>query len=95
MIVLSPSIAMMIKKKAKDTTRKNVARSSAIMMTHLLCWPGCFLLPTSHLGELDPQWAESVPITMPEERDEDSPQHAEHDRDIIPAPDHYAVAGWL
>ncbi len=28
---------MMIKKKANDTTRKNVARSSAIMMTHPLC----------------------------------------------------------
>jgi hypothetical protein len=40
MIVLSPSTPMMIKKKAKDTTRKNVARNSAIMVTHPLCWPG-------------------------------------------------------
>jgi hypothetical protein len=37
MIVLSPSTPMMIKKKTKDTTRKNVARSSVIMMTHPVC----------------------------------------------------------
>jgi hypothetical protein len=32
MIVLSPSTPMMIKKKMNDTARKNVARSSVIMM---------------------------------------------------------------
>jgi hypothetical protein len=37
MIVLSPSTAMMIKKKMKDTMRKNVLRSPVIMMIHLLC----------------------------------------------------------
>ena len=47
------------------------------------------------LSELDPQWAESVPITMPEGHDEDSPQHAEHAREILLTPDHYDVAGWL
>ena len=57
---------MIIKKKAKDRTRKNVARSSAIMVTHPLCWPG-WLVFSSHIwpGVLDPQWTESVPITMP------------------------------
>jgi hypothetical protein len=33
MIVLSPNIPMMIKKKTKDTMRKNVLRSPVIMMT--------------------------------------------------------------
>ena len=37
MIVLSPSIPMMIKKKTNDTMRKNVLRSPMIMMTHPLC----------------------------------------------------------
>ena len=37
MIVLSPITPMMIKKKTNDTTRKNVARSSVIMVTHPLC----------------------------------------------------------
>ena len=86
---------MMIKKKAKDTTRKNVARSSAIMMTHLLCWPGCFFSTQIALGELDPQWAESVPITMPEGRDEASPLSMPSMIVILPTPDHYAVADWL
>jgi hypothetical protein len=36
MIVLSPITPMMIKKKTNDTTRKNVARSSVIMVTHPL-----------------------------------------------------------
>jgi hypothetical protein len=40
MNVLSPSTPMMIKKKTKDTRRKNVARSSVIMMPHPLCYQG-------------------------------------------------------
>lgn len=36
-MVLSPSTPMMIKKKTKDTTRKNVLRSPVIMMTLPLC----------------------------------------------------------
>jgi hypothetical protein len=40
MNVLSPTTPMMIKKKTKDTKRKNVARTSVIMMTHPLCSQG-------------------------------------------------------
>jgi hypothetical protein len=61
---------MMIKKKAKDTTRKNVARSSAIMMTHLLCWPGWFFLPAS--GPAD---ATKIPLKVPSTMGEFYPPH--------------------
>ncbi|OAI49840.1 hypothetical protein AYO43_00235 [Nitrospira sp. SCGC AG-212-E16] len=53
---------MMIKKKAKDTTRKNVARSSAIMMTHPRCW--LVFSTRVGLGVLDFQWTESEPNMM-------------------------------
>jgi hypothetical protein len=47
MIVLSPSTPMMIKKKTKATTRKNVAHSSVIMMTHPLCSYSALFTKTS------------------------------------------------
>jgi hypothetical protein len=55
MNVLSPTTPMMIKKKTKDTKRKNVARTSVIMMTHPLCCQ----------GEPCTERTESVPTTIP------------------------------
>lgn len=52
MIVLRLNTPMIIKKKTKDTMRKNVPRSPVIMMTHLLC------------AQEKPRtrWTESAPI---------------------------------
>ena len=48
--MLSPSTPMMIKKKTKDTMRKNVLRSPVIMMTHPLLRSGETLAPVDRIG---------------------------------------------
>jgi hypothetical protein len=72
---------MMIKKKMKDTTRKNVARSSVIMM----------ILPLLS-GETENSEHRIGTIDDTGGHNKDSNRHTEHDGIILPGVCHYAVA---